>query len=146
MIMPTSFKLVGVGLLLAFVGFFMSQKQLRLKFWGRNANANVTKVYETQGRRGKRGVRVEFNFVDESGKSHNAGEDVSIDYRPPGDGTVPIVYLSSDPTVYQLAYKSGTFAYLIFIGGIGLIAGGVWYFNRETVVEAHRTMTRGRYD
>jgi hypothetical protein len=135
--MPLSFKLFGFGLLLFVVGFFMSQRSLRLKFWGKTVPAVMVDAWERSGNRGGSTLIIQYSFPNEKGEQVRGGQPVSTDWRPPVDGKMMVVYLPSDPSISQFAETSGTTGYLVFFAGIGVMALAVWYFNRESVVEAH---------
>src|SRR5690242_18901864 len=135
--MPLSFKLFGVGLLLFVVGLFMSQRSLRLKFWGKTAQGTIADAWESHGSRGGSSIVVQYFFPNEKGEQIRGGQSVSSDWIPPPDLKVMVVYLPNDPSINQFASTSGTTGYLVFFAGIGVMAVAVWYFNRESVLEAH---------
>jgi hypothetical protein len=135
--MPLSFKLFGIGLIVFIVGIFLSQQSLRLKFWGKTAEANMGDVWESKGRRGGSSLVVQYTFQNEKGEQIKGGQKVSSDWVPPPDRKISIVYLPSDPSINQFADTSGVMGYLLFFAGIGVMTVAVWYFNRESVVEAH---------
>ncbi|HYF51937.1 MAG TPA: hypothetical protein VEJ63_21190, partial [Planctomycetota bacterium] len=136
--MPLSFKLFGAGLLLFFVGIFVAQKHMRLAIWGKTVEARMGETWESSGgRRGSKSLIVQYLFFDEGGKPVRGGDSVSTDWQPPADEKLQIVYLPSDPSVNKLASNSGLNGYIMLVVSIGLMAAGAWYFNRESVVEAH---------
>jgi hypothetical protein len=135
--MPTSFKLIGIGLLLSLIGLFMVQQDVRLRLWGKKVMADVMETYEATGRGGRKGGwNMVYRYTDEKGKDYRGGCAFPRGYNP-ADLRIEVVYLPSNPEVHRLASASAFFSYLFLLVGVALTAGGVWYFNRETVVEAH---------
>ncbi len=142
--MPTSFKLVGFGLLVLLAGIYMAQKDLRFMLWGKKTTADVEQVFDTHGGRlqTKRGQEVLYGFTDDQGKYVKGSDKVSKDWESPESGKLEIVYIAGSSDNNRLASKSGWTGFLVFFVGAALVAGGVWYFNRESVVEAHAETAR----
>jgi hypothetical protein len=135
--MPTSFKMVGLGLLLTLIGIVMVQKDIRLRIWGKKADATIMGAWERTGRRSS-SVQLDILFIDDAGNSVKGTCGLPSGITPEEGRTLPIVYLSGDSSVYRLATESSGFSYLIFLGGLGLTAFGAWYFTKESVNEAHQ--------
>jgi hypothetical protein len=59
---------------------------------GRDAEADITKVYESRGRRGRTYLTVEYAFTEPNGTRRRAMDNVSINWEPPRNGKIPIRY------------------------------------------------------
>jgi hypothetical protein len=137
--MPTSFKLVGIGLLLTLIGFFMVQRDVRLRIWGKTTQAEVMSAWarENESTHQRTSISLDYRFTDDKGNQVLSGATVPPDFTAPG-GRVDIVYLPGSSDVNRLATQSSSLAYFVFLAGIALTAAGAWYFNRESVLEAQR--------
>ena len=131
--MPTSFKIVLVGLLLIIVGLFWGIRDLRLKMSGRSAVAMITGASNSS--RGS--VKIFYVFSDEKGGDCNGEFVAGSGWVPPADGRLPVVYLPGQPSTVRPVDAVGYTGVFVFLFGIAVTAGGFWYFNRESVVEAH---------
>jgi hypothetical protein len=153
--MPTSFKILGIGLLLSLVSFMYVQQDLRLRIWGKTVVADVMDDYESTSRRTKRvtSLGIDYRFVDEKGDTVRGGAHVPLDYKgekmaPVGDDAafagiprvlaVKVIYLPGKPEINRLATASTFWPYLFFFGGLAILAIGILIFKNETVVEAHK--------
>jgi hypothetical protein len=59
---------------------------------GRDAEADITKVYESRGRRGSTSLTAEYTFTEPGGTSRKGMESLPIDWDGPRSGKVPIRY------------------------------------------------------
>ena len=142
--MPLSFKLMGAGIVLTLVGFFMSLSSLRLAIWGKPAKAEIVHAIERTKRRSDRvtHVAVSYRFRDDKGEDVLGGVNMPPGYVPPADAQLDVVYVSGASKTNRLASKSGWTGYLCLLGGLALSGIGFWYFNVETVNEAHAETAR----
>jgi hypothetical protein len=136
--MPTSFKIILIGLLLIVVGLFWGIRDLRLKMSGRSTTATITGAAAAS--RGS--VKVFYVFSDETGADCNGECVKGSDWVPPAEGKLPVIYLPGQPSTVRPADAVGYTGFLVFLLGIAVTAGGFWYFNRESVVEAHAQTMR----
>jgi len=149
--MPTSFKFIGIGLLLTLVGFFLVQQDLRLKIWGKKIAADVMHQDENTSRRSREvtSYGLTYRFIDEKNEAVIGGGTVPLDYqgatmwlnKETGASeiqTVNVVYLPGKSSINRLATESAFKSYLLFFGGIVLVLMGGYVFKNESVVDAHR--------
>lgn len=142
--MPTSFKLVGFGIVVMLLGIATAQKDFRLSMWGKKVKGQIIDggawVDKSTGK--IQSLEMQYRFTDDKGKEVRGASKMSASYRVPEDLGVEIIYLSGNSEINQLSGRSSSSGYWMFFAGIGLIAGGVWYFNRESVAEAHAETAR----
>ncbi|HEY3325385.1 MAG TPA: hypothetical protein VGP72_33340 [Planctomycetota bacterium] len=136
--MPTSFKLVGFGLLLTFIGFFIIQKDVRLRIWGKPAKADVMNAWARVKNQKVVNIELAYQFEDPKGETVKGGAFVAPEWALPEGGKVDVVYLPNKPETNRLASDRSSGAYWVFAGGIVLLIVGGVYFNRESVLDAHR--------
>jgi hypothetical protein len=139
--MPTSFKIMGIGLLLFVVGLFMLQKEFRLMIWGKKAEAQIADAWVSSGigRRSSSKVEVEYLFSDDKNQSVKGYFYIHDSADVPTNDKVTVLYLPGKPEINRPVNQSSWAPYLFFIGGIGLFIYGLWYMMKsETVLEAHR--------
>jgi len=149
--MPTSFKFIGIGLLLTLVGFSFVQQDLRLKIWGKKITADVMHQNENASRRTKEvtSYGLTYRFIDENNEAVIGGGTVPLDYKGATNWlnketgvseiqTVHVVYLPGKSSINRLATEGAFKSYLLFFGGIALVLMGGYVFKNESVLDAHR--------
>jgi hypothetical protein len=131
--MPTSFKIILTGGLLILIGLYLGIGDLRLKMSGRRISAQITEVSPTNNGR----LQVYYVFIDETSSERNGNCLRDGNWVPPEDLKLPVVYLPGRPETVRAADDIGLNGLWVLLAGAGVTALGFWYFNRESVVEAH---------
>jgi len=135
--MPLSFKIIGVGLIVTLVGFYLAQKEARLRIWGKQTEATLVNAWDSSSHRSS-SVAIQYEFMEEGGKARSGVFHIKSAAEIPATNKVAVLYLPTS-TISRLANQPDTFSFLLFIGGVALTAFGFWYLmKRESVVDAHR--------
>jgi hypothetical protein len=85
-----------LGLLVFLVSGCISYGEVAYFLNGRDADADVTKVYESRGRRGSTSLTVEYAFVEPDGTRRKGMESVLTDWPVPANGKVGVRYTAGE--------------------------------------------------
>ena len=119
-------------------------------YWlnGAEADAHVTKCYETTGRRGSVSTTLEYSFTEANGTARKGMSTLEQGWRPPGSGIVRVKYTPGQDGRSRLVGRPPRLAFYIF-GGSLLAIGGFAIFIwidalRATAPEKKRNRRRLR--
>lgn len=101
----------------------LSYQELAYLINGHETQANITKVYESRGRRGSTRLTVEYAFTEQNGKQRKAMDTVSTDWPVPANGKVAVQYTPGEDGSARLAggvnwIGPGMFALSICVLGV----------------------------
>ena len=120
------------GLLLMAVGGYFLQENIRLKIWGKPADAVIERLRNNTSSRGGSSKQVTFRFKAADGKTHKAYDRVSMRSALSKGDKIRIVYLPSKPDVAKLATNLVLGMWFGCVAaGIALIAYGLFSFSKE---------------
>lgn len=115
------------GILFLVSGWFTLQ-EFDYKMSGRDAVADVTKTYQSRGRRGSTNYHVEYAFTEPNGTQRKGTDTVSASWSVPPDGKIPIRYTPGANGNSRLTGKTswawiwvGLFALLVVCIGVFVI-------------------------
>lgn len=125
-------------LVLAAAGFLVSGvlscMELRYSFWGKVAEAQVLRTYESANRYGRyyqqRLLAVEYVFTEADGTQRIERDDVPIDWPAPGV-TVAVQYIPGVAQTSRLAGDTASIAVWIFLGFVIFLVVSVCWIARE---------------
>lgn len=119
-------KLVGVFALLTFFGLFKGCTDIRFAWGGEKTVATFMDATKTTGRYGQPvSQRVRYNFLDKDKAFCIGYDNVDLDWTPPADSKVKIVYLPGQQdidqrcTVSRLQESSSVFGIMLLLIGLG---------------------------
>lgn len=136
-------KTLFVGLAVLLYGSVVAWSDLKIDLWGKQAKAQVTEAWETTGRRGRKGQKIEFTFTDDKGETVTSGASVDRYWQPAPDRSFNVWYVPGDSKHTRVDGKSGTFSYIAFLVGLLLTAKGVYDFYKMPVSAAHKEWETG---
>lgn len=143
--MPAFLKIIGVGLLISLIGFFLVQRDIRLRIWGARAQGSIEGAWVKEGgildSSGKQVTKIEYTFRDANNNLCHGSFIPSSSWRPAEDLSVKVVYLTSDPTINRFEDQGAFGSYALFMVGLLLLALGVWMFFKESVTDSHKSET-----
>jgi|SRR5687767_9664819 len=121
-----------VGLVLLVVGFNDFRESKKLQAEGKQVSGTVTDSDVQRGRKGRKSYYLTVNFKTEEGSAYEARKKVSSSLfnEAKEAGSIPVVYLPSDPKVIALGKASTQFGGLIG-GVIALVVAGVVGFAKS---------------
>ena len=120
------------GVVLLVTGFKEFRQSKKLQAEGKQVSGVVTDTDVQRGRKGRRSYYLTVNFKTEDGNAYEARKSVSkaLFTEAAEAGSVPVVYLPSDPTVVMLGKADTKFAGLV--GGlVALVVAGVVGFAKS---------------
>ena len=127
----------GPVLIVCGIGEYKDSKQLQAN--GKTITAKVTKAEETVSRKGRHRYWLSIEFQPEQGAVQTATSQVSSDRfaRAVTDKSIGLVYLPSNPRVFQFGDKAETRYGSIVVGSILLVGalgflGYVWLGHRSS--------------
>jgi len=125
-----------VGVVLLVTGFNEFRQSKKLQAEGQQVSGVVTDT-DVQRRRRGRSYYLRVNFKTEEGETYEARKSVSRSLFDEASeaGTVPVVYLPSDPTVVTFGKADTKFGGMI-VGVVALVLGGVIGFGKSKDDEA----------
>jgi hypothetical protein len=121
------------------VGFFWGIQDLRMKWSGRKSTATVTQVFQNSK---TLKLDVQYRYSDEQGSEHAGSFGADANWKPPTDMKVSIIYLPGNPDSSRLASASSITGIVLFLVGLSITVFGFWYFNNESVNQAHADIAR----
>jgi hypothetical protein len=126
-----------VGVVLLITGFSEFRQSKKLQAEGKQVSGVVTDTDVQRGRKGRRSYYLTVNFKTEDGNAYEARKSVSKSLFTEASeaGSVPVVYLPSDPTVVMLGKAETKFGALVG-GVVALVIAGVIAFARSEGSEA----------
>jgi hypothetical protein len=121
-----------VGLVLLVVGFNDFRESKKLQAEGKQVSGTVTDTDVQRGRKGRKSYYLTVAFKTEEGTAYEARKRVSSSLfnEAKEAGSVPVVYLPSDPKIIALGKASTQFGGLIG-GVIALVVAGVVGFAKS---------------
>ena len=121
-----------VGVVLLVVGFNDFRESKKLQAEGKQVSGTVTDSDVQRGRKGRKSYYLTVTFNTEEGTAYEARKKVSSSLfnEAKEAGSVPVVYLPSDPKVIALGKASTQFGGLIG-GVIALVVAGVVGFAKS---------------
>src|SRR5688572_3907790 len=121
-----------VGVVLLVMGFKDFRQSKKLQAEGKQVSGVVTDSDVQRGRKGRRSYYLTVNFKTEDGNAYEARKSVSRSLFTEASeaGSVPVVYLPSDPKVVTFGKADTKFGGLIG-GVVALVVAGVVGFAKS---------------
>lgn len=120
--------LIGIGLFL--LGGCISWEEVMYLLRGRDAQATITKVFETRGRTGNR-LSVEYEFTESGVGQRRGNQTVSLDWPVPRDGKVMVRYTPGIDGDSRLSGHVRWLGLLLFFGSLVFVVIGIIVMGRE---------------
>lgn len=129
------FKGILIAGVLFLISGWYSYRELRFAVWGRTAEAQVTKTFETREMRSRtrsrRKLAVEYTFTDQGGTQHNERDDVPISWQPLPANVVTVQYIPGVKGASRLRGNSHMFLVWLFCGSICWMGYALYQLYRE---------------
>jgi hypothetical protein len=127
------FKWILLALVVFIISGCLSWGELMYLVTGKDAEANIGKVYEVT-KKGSKWLSIEYSFSEPDGTSHNGDLNAALDWRPPANGKVPVRYTPGKDGNVRLAGAVNWIALGCFGGSMALVA----FFGIRLFLQARR--------
>ena len=138
-------KWLLLGIVLFLISGCMSYGEITYFLNGHDTEADITKTYESRGRRGGTSLTVEYAFAEPGGTRRKGMSSVATDWSVPNNGKVPVRYTAGADGSSRLAGRVNWIGLGLFAVSVGCVGVFVVRLLREGAAEPEpRRRTRGR--
>lgn len=143
------FKLILFALVVFLVSGFFAYGELKFSLWGKTAQANISRTFETEepGRRGRSRplLAVEYSFTEADGTPRNERDDVPRGSQIPSSGPITVEYLPGVADSSRILGHSSKMAVYVFLGCLAILAFAgfqLWRMASDAVNDKPRRVGR----
>jgi hypothetical protein len=128
-------KWLLIAVLLFLVSGCISYGELDYALRGHDAEARVTKAYESRSTRGRTSLTVEYEFTEPDGTRRKGMNSVPTDWPVPPDGTVVVRYTAGADGNSRLAGRVNWIGLTLFAISVGAVIVFIVRLLREAADE-----------